>query len=125
MRFGVADLTRVTCGDRTCFPAQSSVLDEQAISLRILPEYELPKPIGCRFLTRGDSDIYQVETEAGLYYLKIRRPPISRERCDAEARLIVDLAAADVPVVRPVALKRGGYATEVIARRRGSRDSRV
>ncbi len=91
------------------------MLDEQAILLRILPEYELPKPIGCRFLTRGDSDIYQVETEAGLYYLKIRRPPISRERCDAEARLIVDLAAADVPVVRPVALKRGDYTTEVHA----------
>ena len=102
--------------DRTSFPAQSSVIDERAIFQRILPLYDLASaPRSCRFLTRGDSDVYRVLTDTETYYLKIRRPPVSTARCNAEARLVVNLATEGLPVVRPIPLRRGGYAEEIQA----------
>ncbi len=68
-----------------------------------------------RFLCRGDSDVYRIVTDMGFLYLKIRRPPVSAAQCAGEARLIMDLVAANVPVVRPVPLKGGGYVEEVEA----------
>jgi len=115
VRFGIADITPTTCGDRSGFPAQSSVLDEQAIFHRVVPLYDLPAPRSCAFLTRGDSDIYRIETATGPYYLKIRRPPVDAAICEAEAQLVAALADAGLPVVRPVVLKSGGHATEICA----------
>jgi Ser/Thr protein kinase RdoA (MazF antagonist) len=112
----IPETTPTTCGDRSSFPAQSSVLDQEALFYRIVPLYDLPSPRTCEFLTRGDSDIYMISTDAGPYYLKIRRPPVDGGWCDAEARTVVDLASAGLPVVRPVRLKASDcYATELCA----------
>ena len=74
MRLGIPDVTPQTAADRAAFPAQSSVLDEQALLHRVLPLFDLPTPArSCRFFTRADSDIYRVETDDGVAYLKIRR----------------------------------------------------
>jgi Ser/Thr protein kinase RdoA (MazF antagonist) len=93
------------------FPAQSSVLDERALLDQVVNEYALPSaPLTCRFLTRGDSDVYRVTCENGArFYLKIRRPPVTREFCEAEAMLVEALSRAALPVVRPAPLKDGRY----------------
>src|SRR5437773_11736519 len=92
------------------FPAQSSVLDERALLGDVVQRYEIPAPQSCRFLTRGDSDVYRVTCKNGArYYLKIRRPPVSQSFCESEARLVDALARAELPVVRPIALRGGGY----------------
>src|SRR6266487_3963517 len=110
MRFGIPDVTPQTAADRAAFPAQSSVLDEQALLHRVLPLYDLPTAArSCRFFTRADSDIYRIETDDGVAYLKIRRPPIDKARCEAEAQLLYALGAQNIPVVRAIRLKRGGY----------------
>jgi len=101
--------------DRIAFPAQSSVLDEAALFLRVVKAYELDRPSDCRFLSRGDSDVYRVCASGKRYYLKVYRPPHSLSRAEAEARLVRDLHAAGAPVVRPVRRRDGPYACEAIA----------
>jgi hypothetical protein len=85
--------------DRCSFPAQSSVLDEVALFKRVVPLYEVKKPRTCRFLTRGDADIYRIWTDTHCYYLKIYRPPEPVSRVEAEGRFVADLAFHDVPEV--------------------------
>lgn len=101
--------------DRIAFPAQSSVLDEEALFLRVVRAYELERPSDCRFLSRGDSDVYRVCASGGRYYLKVYRPPHSLSQAEAEARLVQDLHAAGAPVVPPVRRRDGRYACEVVA----------
>ncbi|HEY1686331.1 MAG TPA: phosphotransferase [Tepidisphaeraceae bacterium] len=59
--------------------------------------------------------MYQIVTDAGIFYLKIARPPTTKARCEAEALLLVDLVAAKLPVVCPIPLRQGGYAQEISA----------
>jgi Ser/Thr protein kinase RdoA (MazF antagonist) len=101
--------------DRCSFPAQSSVLDEVALFKRVVPLYEVKKPRTCRFLTRGDADIYRIWTDTHCYYLKIYRPPEPVSRVEAEGRFVADLAFHDVPVASPVPLRTGGFAHAVAA----------
>jgi Ser/Thr protein kinase RdoA (MazF antagonist) len=101
--------------DRSSFPAQSSVLDEVALFERVVPLYDIRKPRTCRFLTRGDADIYRIRTDKQCYYLKTYRPPEPLSRVEAEGRFVADLASSGVPVVRPVPLRTGGFAHEVHA----------
>ncbi len=97
------------------FPVQSSVLDEEALVSSVLSAYRIRTPISCRFLTRGDSDIYRVKTATDSYYLKVYRPPQSRQSAEGEASFVMALAAAEVPVVRPVPRNDGCFAHQVAA----------
>src|SRR6266480_1838953 len=93
------------------FPAQSSVLDESALLDCVVSEYAVPcEARCCRFLTRGDSDVYLVSCDDGArFFLKVRRPPVMRDFCEAEANAVNALADAGLPVVRAVPLTGGGY----------------
>ena len=57
-RYGTRDIAEWGADDRLAFPAQSSVLDEDALRDRVASLYELPPLSSCRFLSRGAADVY-------------------------------------------------------------------
>ncbi len=97
------------------FAVQSSVLDEEALLTRVSADFQIPTPSSCRFLTRGDADIYRVNTPARDLYLKVYIPPHSLDRAESEAQFVAALAAASVPVVRPTPTVDGRFAVAVSA----------
>jgi Ser/Thr protein kinase RdoA (MazF antagonist) len=114
MGYGLVDGKNLST-DESVFPVQSSVLDEDALFLGIVQEYRIPTPDSCRFLTRGDADIYRVKTTTGSFYLKIYRPPQSLELTEAEASFVFALSASGIPVVKPVRRTDGRFASQVRA----------
>jgi len=112
MRYGLSD---VPSDDHLAFPAQSSVLDEISMLRRVVADYDIPTPSTCRFLSRGDSDVYTVTADDGRYYLKVYRPPHTRSLAEAEAQCVMALAHRGVAVVRPVARQDGTFAHVVRA----------
>jgi Ser/Thr protein kinase RdoA (MazF antagonist) len=115
MRYGLAQSNRGSYADRTAFPAQSSVLDEEALFHRVVPQYKLPAPGDCLFLERGDSDVYVIHTAGPTFYLKIYRPPHPTARAEMEGRLVADLLRYGASVVPAVARLDGAFATELSA----------
>jgi len=115
MRYGLGLHQDNPDEDRTAFPAQSSVLDEEALLSRHVRDYDIPPAQACRFLSRGDADIYRVTTTGPNYYLKVYRPPYTRPNAEAEARFVTDLAGRGIPVVAAVPRLDGGYASEAMA----------
>ena len=114
-RYGIDTFINEPFADRTCFPAQSSVLDEEALLNRVVPEYDLSTPTACRFLCRGASDVYTVDVSGTLFYVKIYRPPHSVARAEAEARFLTQLHSRGAAVVPPVQRLDHRYATEAMA----------
>jgi len=114
MRYGLVDHKNPS-SDGSAFPVQSSVLDEEALLLRVVKDYCIPTPDSCRFLTRGDADIYRVETATTNFYLKVYRPPQSLELAEAEASFVSALSASGIPVVKPVPRIDGRFAFQVSA----------
>ena len=113
-RYGLADF-RNRGSDGRPFAVQSSVLDEEALLAEVLTDYCIPAPSSCRFLTRGDSDVYRVKTSSGAFYLKVYRPPTSFERVENEALFVSALAGMDIHVVKPVPRKDRHFASQVSA----------
>jgi Ser/Thr protein kinase RdoA (MazF antagonist) len=111
MRYGLINSDKDVIG----FPAQSSVLDEVALFNRIIKEYDIPRPKDCRFLSRGDADIYRIRTQDQNFYLKVYRPPHTILLAEDEARFVNDLAQNGIPVIKAVARFDGTFASEVIA----------
>jgi Ser/Thr protein kinase RdoA (MazF antagonist) len=97
------------------FPAQSTVLDEEAMLMWVVGEYRIAEPASCRFFCRGDADVYLVGTGAGDRYLKIYRPPHTAAMAEAEAAFVADLAGRGVAVVPAVPKKDDRYATWIEA----------
>jgi Ser/Thr protein kinase RdoA (MazF antagonist) len=114
MRYGL-DNHENSSPEGSSFPVQSSVLDEEALLSRIVTEYRIPAPVSCRFLTRGDADIYRVVTATSSFYLKVYRPPQSLKQTEAEAAFVTALSASDIPVVKPVSRRDGLFACQVPA----------
>ena len=112
MRYGLGNHGN-SSSEGSSFPAQSSVLDEEALLSRIVAEYRIPAPVSCRFLTRGDADIYRVKTATNSFYLKVYRPPQSLRQTEAEASFVTALSDSDIPVVRPVSRREGLFACQV------------
>ena len=115
MRYGLSESNGGLFGDRTCFPAQSSVLDEEALLQRVVPEYDISAAKDCLFFSRGDPDIYQVHTVGPTFYLKVYRPPHPAAQAEAEAHLVADLSRHGASVVAAVRRRGGAFATEVVA----------
>lgn len=114
MRYGLEN-NRHWIKDRELFPVQSSVLDEEALLGEVVKDYRIQEVLSCRFLTRGDADIYRVKTAKRNFYLKIYRPPKSLELAEAEALFVWALYESDVPVVMPVRREDGKFASQVSA----------
>ena len=114
MRYGLVDPGNFR-SDGSFFPAQSSVLDEEALLAHVVKDYCIPTPDSCRFLTRGDADIYRVKAAISHFYLKVYRPPQSLERTEAEALFVSALSASSIPVVKPIPRKDGSFAFQVSA----------
>jgi Ser/Thr protein kinase RdoA (MazF antagonist) len=114
MRYGLVDHANSSPAGAV-FPVQSSVLDEEALLSHVVKDYAIPTPVACRFLTRGDADIYRVKTATETFYLKVYRPPQSLEQTEAEALFVSALAASGVPVVKPILRTDGHYAYQVSA----------
>jgi len=97
------------------FPAQSSVLDESKLLESVVRQYPIGSIDSCRFLERGDSDIYRVKAGGADYYLKVHRPPDQRIHSESEARFVARLAEIGLGVVLAVPRTDGAFATEVVA----------
>jgi Ser/Thr protein kinase RdoA (MazF antagonist) len=115
VRYGLTRTDEQGYADREAFPAQSSVLDEKALLFRVLPQYPVSDPLSCRFLERGDADIYQVVTRGPRYYLKVYRPPHSPAAVESEGRLLAALDSLEIPVVLPIPRHDGGFTTVLSA----------
>ena len=115
MRYGLSASNRGDLADRTSFPAQSSVLDEEALFHRVVPQYQLLSAEGCVFFSRGDADVYQISTVGPTYYLKIYRPPDPIEKGEAEGRLVTQLLEHGASVVPAVPRHDGTFATAIMA----------
>jgi Ser/Thr protein kinase RdoA (MazF antagonist) len=114
MRYGI-DNSRQWIKKEGLFPVQSSVLDEEELFSEIVKDFCIADPVSCRFLSRGDSDIYRVKTSTCNYYLKIYRPPKSLELSEAEAIFVSALLEAGIQVVKPVPRRDGSFAYQVCA----------
>jgi len=114
MRYGLEN-NRNWIKDGNLFPVQSSVLDEEALLSEVLTDYRIPEPVSCRFLSRGDSDIYRVRAGEENFYLKIYRPPKSLESTEAEARFVWVLSESGIPVVKPVHRRDNHFAYQTSA----------
>ena len=114
MRYGLENHGN-PLSNSTDFPAQSSVFDEEALLSHVVKDYCILTPDSCRFLTRGDADIYRVKTAMGNFYLKVYRPPQSLQQTEAEALFITALSGSDIPVVKPVSHKSGRFTFQVFA----------
>jgi Ser/Thr protein kinase RdoA (MazF antagonist) len=114
MRYGI-DKNRQWIKQEGMFPVQSSVLDEEELLSEVIKDYCVVDPVSCRFLSRGDSDIYRVKTSTRNYYLKIHRPPKSLELAEAEALFVSALSASGIEVVKPLQRRDGQYAHRVFA----------
>lgn len=114
MRYGLVDYGNSRTVE-TVFPVQSSVLDEEALLSQVVQDYCIPAPDSCRFLTRGDADIYRVKTAATAFYLKVYRPPQSLQQTEAEALFVSALSTSGIPVVKPVPRADGRFAFQVSA----------
>lgn len=115
MRYGLLASNHGDFVDRASFPAQSSVLDEEALFHRIVPQYQLPSVKSCVFFSRGDADVYQIGTVGPTYYLKIYRPPDLVEKGEAEGRLVTQLLEHGASVVPAVPRHDGAFATAIAA----------
>ena len=115
MRYGLSESNRGNFADRASFPAQSSVLDEEALFNRVVLLYDLPTALSCVFLERGDSDVYQIQTFGPKFYLKVYRPPDQIEKAEAEGRLVTELLRHGASVVAAVPRRDGAFATEISA----------
>jgi Ser/Thr protein kinase RdoA (MazF antagonist) len=114
MRYGI-DNNRQWIKQEGLFPVQSSVLDEEELLSEVVKDYCVVDPVSCRFLSRGDSDVYRVKTPTRNTYLKIYRPPKSLESAEAEALFVSALSASGIEVVKPVQRRDGQYAHQVFA----------
>lgn len=114
MRYGLGN-NKHWIKNRDVFPVQSSVLDEEKLFVEVVKDYSIEEVISCRFLSRGDADIYRVKTATRNFYLKVYRPPKSLEDTEAEAILVWALSEAEFPVVNPVHRTDGQFATQVLA----------
>jgi len=115
-RYGIREIAEWGVADRLAFPAQSSVLDERALRDRVLCLYDVPPIVSCRFLARGDSDVYAVvAADDRHFFLKAYRPPHSLAAAEGEGRLTADLCAHSFPAAAPVLRHDGRYATAVDA----------
>ncbi len=114
MRCSLVDDGR-SLADTVFFPVQSSVLDEEALLSQVVSDYCIPEPESCRFLTRGDADIYRVKAVPKNFYLKVYRPPQSLERTEAEASFVWALSESGIPVVKPVRRTNGSFAFRACA----------
>ena len=114
MRYGISN-NRQSMKQEGLFPVQSSVLDEEELLSEVVNDYCIADPKSCRFLSRGDSDIYRVKTSDSNYYLKIYRPPKFLELVEAEALFVSALSEAGVEVVKPVQCRDGSHAYQVLA----------
>jgi len=115
MRYGLNDTGPNLTDDRTGFPSQSTVLDELAILQRVVSLYDIPDAQSCRFLSRGDADIYRVNSGDLRFYLKIYRPPHTHDAAEDEARFVHTLAEKEVSVVQPIPLKSGDFSIVIKA----------
>jgi len=93
-------------------PGPSSVLEENALLERVVQQYAIGRADSCRFVDRGDADIYRVRTAEDTFYLKIYRPPNTREQAETEARFVERLADEGLQVVRAVRRTDGAFASE-------------
>ena len=115
-RYGIRNMDECGTGDRLAFPAQSSVLDEDTLRESVISLYDLPEIVSCRFMTRGDSDVYLIAaSDDRRFYLKVYRPPHPLAVAEAEGQLTADLGARGFPVASPVRRRDGQYATAVDA----------
>jgi len=114
MRYGLEN-NKHWIKKRDMFPVQSSVLDEEKLFAEVVKDYPIEEVKSCRFLSRGDADIYRVKTKTRNFYLKVYRPPKSLEETEAEAILVWALSEAEIPVVKPVHRTDDQFATQVPA----------
>jgi Ser/Thr protein kinase RdoA (MazF antagonist) len=114
MRYGIEN-NREWIKKTVLFPVQSSVLDEEELFSEVVKEYCISDPITCRFLSRGDTDIYRVKTLKRNYYLKIYRPPKTLDSAETEASFVWALSNFGAKVVKPVPRRNGQFADQVNA----------
>lgn len=114
MRYGLEN-NKHWIKNRDVFPVQSSVLDEEELFAEVVKDYHIEDAKSCRFLSRGDADIYRVITKTRNFYLKVYRPPKSKEETEAEATLVWALSEAEIPVVKPVHRADHQFAAQVPA----------
>ena len=113
IRYGLDGPDRT--GKAPVFPAQSSVLDEEALLERVVSQYAIPPARSCELFSQRDADTYRIETDGPPYYLKVYRPPHKREHAEAEATLVDDLYSRCIRVARPIRRHDGAFASDVNA----------
>jgi Ser/Thr protein kinase RdoA (MazF antagonist) len=98
------------------FPVDSSVLSAAALAELLVPAYDLPGPVRCRLVNRGDNDTYLVAAAGQRFALRAYNHERSdRAEVEAELELLEALACRDVPVARPVRRRDGCLAQAVDA----------
>lgn len=90
------------------FPVVYSTIDPSAIASRVLTRYDIGAIKGCEFWCRGLSDVYVVETDRGLYVLRVAHWGW-RSQADIhfELALLDFLHNRGLPIAYPLRTKSG------------------
>lgn len=93
------------------FPVQRSLLSAPALAERVLlPNYDLPGSLTCRFWSRGINDLYLIEAEGVKLVLRISPTGWrSYEHLAAEIELLRFLHQHRISTPQPVPQKDGAY----------------
>jgi Ser/Thr protein kinase RdoA (MazF antagonist) len=98
------------------FPVIYSTLDSEALSLMVLPYYNLNQVKYCQFWTRGLSDIYVVETDDERYILRVSHYHWRKKtEIDFELELLDFLSQNNLPVAYPIKTKNQELSVEINA----------
>lgn len=103
------------------FPVHHSTLSADALSMKVLRDYNVGIPTECTLLTRGLNDTYVVVTDDGKFVLRIyRKAWRSESEILFELEALLHLAGKGVSVSAPIR-RKDGRITGIVAAPEGPR----
>jgi Ser/Thr protein kinase RdoA (MazF antagonist) len=89
------------------FPVSHSTLDADALAAELARRLQL-RSVRCRLVSRGSNDLYRIESDTGVFALRVARARHRSSReLDYELCMMRQLSARGLPVPTPVTLRSG------------------
>lgn len=93
-----------------------STISPDELMAKVIPLYNIDKPLECRFWQANANDTYQIHCAEAYYFLRVyRHNAYPFEANEFEAEALNYLHQKDFPVANPIEKKSGGFITEILA----------
>lgn len=98
------------------FPVIHSTLDPKALTREVVDRYDLPSPVHCQLVNRGNNDFYEVHAGAERYALRVSKADFrTRNQYIYETEYVDHLYSKGAVVPAPLRAKDGSLFFEVEA----------